>query len=314
MKVSDQVYGEVDIREKVLEEMLDSEALTRLRASPVPGTNPLVNAYRHALGTMILTRRFVGSIQWQVAALLHESAPRDYGGVIELVLDKFVRVAYDAKKFGEYVREKRVPSLLERYGLNPAFLFEEAPLIGGAGFSLHTIDQTLRAAVEHGYRNVVQKCLDSLTMRDHLIVFDAREGAEQFFECGKLVQDDKADRVQRMAGTYVLARAVNAALDAKIISMKDLMNGTQGIRGTLYGAGTDDIRSALDLLDGGFEVSVSPENPEYLINLKREVPDPLFVDVDDKVKRLSDVSTQYKAWSAQVQKENEVPIVIVPER
>ncbi len=77
MLITDALYGSFEI-DGVLEELILSERVQRLKGIHQAGASFLVNSkwnisrFEHSIGVMLLIKKFGGSVEEQIAALLHD--------------------------------------------------------------------------------------------------------------------------------------------------------------------------------------------------------------------------------------------------
>src|SRR5512139_2939097 len=103
MRYLDSVYGEVDLEESVLLDLMQTQAMQRLRGVLQHGITALIGITRpvtrfdHSLGVMLLVRRLHaraeqnampsqlarGSLEEQIAALLHDVSHTAFSHVID---------------------------------------------------------------------------------------------------------------------------------------------------------------------------------------------------------------------------------------
>ncbi len=76
MLITDALYGSFEI-DGVLEELILSEPVQRLKGIYQAGASFLVNSkwnisrFEHSIGVMLLIKKFGGSVEEQIAGLLH---------------------------------------------------------------------------------------------------------------------------------------------------------------------------------------------------------------------------------------------------
>lgn len=90
MLVNDEIYGEYEV-EAVLQDLIQSKPVQRLKGIHQGGASYLVNPkwnvtrYEHSMGVMLLIRRLGGSIEEQIAGLLHDVSHTAFSHVIDFV-------------------------------------------------------------------------------------------------------------------------------------------------------------------------------------------------------------------------------------
>src|SRR5712691_11186943 len=92
--IHDQVLGTHRISESVLIDLLQSSAITRLQGIHQSGGTYLVRAgrgtsrYDHVVGVMILIRQLGGSLEEQVAGLIHDVSHTAFSHVVDQVFQR----------------------------------------------------------------------------------------------------------------------------------------------------------------------------------------------------------------------------------
>ena len=90
MLIKDIVYGDVEIDEPVLIELINSDALQRLKHINQAGASKYimpkpVTRFEHCVGAMILLKRLGASLEEQIAGLLHDVPHTAFSHVIDFV-------------------------------------------------------------------------------------------------------------------------------------------------------------------------------------------------------------------------------------
>ena len=93
MKINDLVYGEEEIGEQVLIELINSSAIQRLKEISQFGLpeeyhhRKVFSRYAHSVGVLILLRRLGADLDEQIAGLLHDVSHTAFSHVIDWVLE-----------------------------------------------------------------------------------------------------------------------------------------------------------------------------------------------------------------------------------
>jgi len=91
MRYHDSVYGNIEISEPVILDLLETNALRRLAGVLQHGITGLIGVTQpttrleHSIGAMWLVRTLGGSLQEQIAALLHDVSHTAFSHVIDYV-------------------------------------------------------------------------------------------------------------------------------------------------------------------------------------------------------------------------------------
>ena len=91
MIYNDPIYGKIQIKEKILIDLINSKGLQRIKGIYQHGTPDIigwlkpVTRFEHSMGSMILVKKAGGSLDEQIAALLHDISHYSFSHIIDLV-------------------------------------------------------------------------------------------------------------------------------------------------------------------------------------------------------------------------------------
>ena len=94
MDYNDRIYGEIEIKEPVILELINSPTLQRLRGIDqsgyfepyFPGT--VYSRFEHSMGVFILLKKYNASTEEQIAGLIHDVSHSAFSHCIDYVLDE----------------------------------------------------------------------------------------------------------------------------------------------------------------------------------------------------------------------------------
>ncbi|TXT07281.1 hypothetical protein VHUM_03451 [Vanrija humicola] len=162
VQVIDEIHGTWSLTEPVLVALLSDAALRRLAGvhqhgvTGLVGLTPPVTRLEHSLGALLLVRRVGGSLEEQVAALLHDVSHTVLSHVVDAAFPRGPRGSFHEDNKARYVATTGLPALLERFGYDSSdagVLNEEAyPLVERPAPRLcaDRLDYGLRDAVAFG--------------------------------------------------------------------------------------------------------------------------------------------------------------------
>jgi uncharacterized protein len=192
MKIYDEIYGEFEV-EEILEELINSAPVQRLKGIHQGGASYLVNPkwnvtrFEHSIGLMLFIRLVGGTIEEQIAGLLHDVSHTAFSHVIDFVVDNkeedFHETIYE-----KVINQSEIPSILKKYDVNIkkmmnmdnwTILERPLPLL-----CADRIDYTLRDMYRYMDidREGINHFLRSLQMVDGHICINSIEMAEWFTE------------------------------------------------------------------------------------------------------------------------------------
>ena len=113
MFIYDEIYGEFEV-DKVLEELILSKPVQRLKGIHQGGASYLVNEkwnvtrFDHSIGTMLLIKILGGSLEEQIAGLLHDVSHTAFSHVIDFVFEN-KEEDYHEKIYSSVIKESEIP-------------------------------------------------------------------------------------------------------------------------------------------------------------------------------------------------------------
>ena len=302
MKIEDRVYGNEEINEKVLIDLISSNTLQRLKGISQFGLPneycyiPSFSRYEHSIGVLILLRKIGASLKEQIAGLIHDISHTAFSHVVDWFAGDPTKEDYQDKIMEKFIKSSDIPQILEKHSYN----YKE--LINHDTFSLleqpapnlcaDRADYTLREiAFLHNKKDAI-KILKHLKNINGKLVLNSLESAELFAQYYTLFNKNHWAAKEAKARYHILSNILKNALKNKIISFKDLMKTDDFIINLLNNSNNNEIISGLKLLRKGFSLKKT-ENNGIILKKKFRYIDPELI-YNGKIVRLSRVSNEYK--------------------
>lgn len=120
MLIYDELYGKYEV-EAVLSALIESPEVQRLKDVHMAGAaylvNPLWNEtrYEHSIGVMLLIRCLGGSLEEQIAGLLHDISHTAFSHLIDQVLGNDKEDFHEEIK-GKWLQDSSIPTILSSFG------------------------------------------------------------------------------------------------------------------------------------------------------------------------------------------------------
>ncbi|MEH6979544.1 HD domain-containing protein, partial [Bacillus pseudomycoides] len=160
MIISDIIYGEFEV-DKVLEELILSKPVQRLKGVHQAGASYLINEkwnvtrFDHSVGVMLLIKKLGGSVEEQIAGLLHDISHTAFSHVIDFVFDNKDE-DYHEKIYSTVIKNSEIPGILAKYDYNyEDILFDDSKWTlleqSAPDLCADRVDYTLRDMYEYGY-------------------------------------------------------------------------------------------------------------------------------------------------------------------
>ncbi|MEC1673745.1 HD domain-containing protein [Bacillus mojavensis] len=257
MEINDVLYGRHQI-DGVLEELIKSAPVQRLKGVYQGGASFLVNPkwnvtrYEHSIGVMLLIKRLGGTIEEQIAGLLHDVSHTAFSHVIDFVF-KNEAEDYHENIFQQVIDQSEIPGILKQHGYDAddlllndtrwTLLEQPAPEL-----CADRIDYTLRDMYQ--YRQITLReaeiFLDHLVVRNGRVFPDGIETAEWFVRVYYKEVIDFFMNPVNVYGYEYLAQTLKAALKHNVIAAEDLLKTDQEVLGILHSSENDEVLRLLE--------------------------------------------------------------------
>ncbi|PGN59516.1 hypothetical protein CN966_08115 [Bacillus cereus] len=234
MIISDVIYGEFKI-DKVLEDLILSKPVQRLKGVHQAGASYLMNEkwnvtrFDHSVGAMLLIKKLGGSVEEQIAGLLHDVSHTAFSHVIDYVFDN-ENESYHEEIFSSVVKNSEIPAILSKHGYNyEDILLDDSKwtLLERSAPELcaDRVDYTLRDMFTYGYISLeeVHSFLEDVIEVDGKMVIQNIEIAEWFTETYYKEVIDFFMKPMNIYGNDMLAKTLKLALHKKVIHADDFL-------------------------------------------------------------------------------------------
>lgn len=290
MIIKDIIYGEFKIN-PIISEIINTDAIQRLKKIHQGGANFLVSPnwnvtrYDHSIGTMLLINLLGGSLEEQIAGLLHDISHTAFSHVIDYVLDNKDE-DYHEKILNDVVNSSSIPEILNKNGFNPndiiynyskwGILEKSAPKL-----CADRIDYTLRDMFNDDVitKDEIKNFLSSLTIIDNEIVITDITVAEWFVETYYKEVIDLFMNPLSIYSNSIISKAIKIALDSNEIYLADFMKDDDYLLNKLESSDSNEIKNLLSTLNTN--IKLIEDEKDYDIHQKNKVRtiDPtLFLD------------------------------------
>ncbi len=299
MKIIDKVYGEEEIDERVLIDLVNSKEIQRLKEVSqfgMPEEYYHIKPYsrfEHSVGVMILLRRLGASLKEQIAGLLHDVSHTAFSHVVDWVLGDPEKEDYQDNIYKKILEKSNIPSILEEHNIDYKDILnlEDFSLLERHAPSMcaDRVDYSLREIVMRD-KKTANLLLNALKNHKGQIVFISRETAENFAREYVKLQNEHWSGEQAMARFHLLAEILKRAINKNIISTEDFRTTDKQVLEKLIKSGDKEILFNLNLLKKKKFFKESEEG--ILLQKKFRYVNPEIL-INDKVFILSDVSEEY---------------------
>ncbi|RJQ17238.1 HD domain-containing protein [Candidatus Woesearchaeota archaeon] len=303
MKITDRVYGVVEITEPVLIELINSKPVQRLKEINQHGAIQFlskqhnVSRFEHSIGVMLFLKSIGASMEEQIAGLLHDVPHTAFSHVIDWVFPS------EEHDFHEQYHEKiimnsEIPVILAKYGFAAQKLFDkkrfhllESKL---PDVCADRIDYSMRDRIaKFGMQKHIPAYLQSFTVQNNQIIMKDRKTAEAF-----ALDYLEMDKVQwgsslSVASYKILSDAFKIAIAKNILIMEDFFGDDQSVIAKLKASKNPQILEKLELLNPKLAVEENQKEHDFYSKTKIRYVDPLFQE-NGVARRISEVSKVFK--------------------
>lgn len=290
MHYNDSLYGDCEITESVLLDLMASDAMQRSKGiaqhgiTALLGITPPFSRFEHAVGVMLLVRRLGANLQEQVAALLHDVSHTAFSHVIDFVFDDHSGQSYHEEKKLEFVAGSDIPAILARHDMDWHDVMDEAQFSlleqPSPALCADRLDYFLRDLefLKLANRQEIQTALASLVTRDGKIVVNNRAAARWL--AYTFIETDRASWSSfREVGLYQLAAdAIKAARQTGLIEEADIWGTDAALWHKLNSAEDHNIKTLMTLLSPATRFVWDEAKPDFRVTTKVRSIDPPVVE------------------------------------
>lgn len=311
MRLTDMLYGGVDVDDSVLVELIGSAPLQRLKQVSQSGIpleidvpHSAYSRYVHSVGVMLLLRRFGAGIEEQIAGLLHDVSHAAFSHVMDWVMGNQEEENYQDSILGEHIGRPPISKILERHGFdvkkisdlekNGAYPLLERKL---PDLCADRIDYALRDMTD--WLGVdARPCLGGLGAVDSEFVFKSVDAALFFGRNYMACQKGCWGGAEWKLRYHLLSSSLKEAMGDGIIGKESLYDSSeQDIIAKIRKEGSDRERRLLELAVGRVNFEIR-EDGEISVTKKIRYVDPKVVE-GGRTRRLSEIDASFRGLIAE---------------
>ncbi|OIK14519.1 HD domain-containing protein [Bacillus sp. MUM 13] len=315
MNIIDSIYGDYLI-DGILEELIFSNPVQRLKGVYQGGASYFVNEkwnvtrYEHSIGVMLLIKKLGGSLEEQIAGLLHDVSHTAFSHVIDFVFEN-KNEDYHEKIYHQIITDSEIPRILSKYGYdyknilldssNWNLLEQPAPEL-----CVDRIDYTLRDM--YRYENITIEEID--VFLGNLIIIEGKIYLKDIKTAEWVVRTYYQEVIDffmnplNIYGYDFLAKTLKIALDKKIINTNTLLGTDEEVMDFLHLSNDMEVENLINHIHRG--VIVKEDKAEYHLHRKNKVRliDP-SVFYDDQLIPSSELSFEIKKMNENAKRKAE---------
>jgi len=316
MLYQDSVFGEVEILEPVVLEIINCAAMQRLKGVSNAGYfkpffGPVgTTRFEHSLGVFLLLKKYNAKLEEQLAGLIHDVSHSAFSHCIDHILktSDVAKQDHQDNIFNDFVLKSEIPNILRKYNLDVDYILNDE------NFSLKErelpdlcadrIDYSLRDAINWKILTTeeVNFFLDNLVTENGFWIFKNFEIAKKFAEFFLYLNNGYYSNLATARMFAVTGDYFRYALDKKYIKIADLYTTDDEVLNKVNAYLPTDTNLVLlnKHLNNEIKLCSSPNDFDKQIVCKSRVVDPLCFD-EGKIKRVSEI---YPEWESIVVEES----------
>ncbi|KXY78362.1 MULTISPECIES: HD domain-containing protein [Bacillus] len=310
MIISDVLYGEFEV-DPVVEELIASKSVQRLKGIHQTGASYLINEkwnvtrFDHSVGVMLLVKKLGGSVEEQIAGLLHDVSHTAFSHVIDYVFDNR-NESYHEEIFSSVVKNSEIPAILSKYGYNyEDILLDDSKwtLLERSAPELcaDRVDYTLRDMYIYGYVSLeeVHSFLEDVIVVNGKMVLQSIEMAEWFTETYYKEVIDFFMQPTNSYGNDMLAKTLKLALNKKVIHADDFLLEDDELISKLKQCSDPEVHALLSKVHPNVKVKEDRNDYDlYQNNKVRLIDPPLLCEgevvpssvVSENIRKMSEIA------------------------
>lgn len=309
MEYTDRIFGTFSIDEPVIEELILSKPLQRLKdvnqygASFYRFPHLSTTRFEHSVGVYYVLRRLGAPVIEQIVGLLHDAPHTAFSHVSDIVFGDASQTFHE--KFHEkIIFESEIPRIMKKHGLSvwdllnkKNFRLAERDL---PDLCADRIDYCFRDCVTDKQLDLVtaRKMMDDMTVVKGEIAFQTQELAEAYTIVYREANDKLWANPLQDALYYLLASAMKLSLEEGVLSFQDLFTTDQEVHAKMRASGNPQILKYLHDMDH-VEVKEDATDYDYHIVPKVRIVDPWVVQSDGALRRISALNQAIRSGNEQ---------------
>lgn len=318
--IDDVIYGPTEITEQVLLDLLDSKTVTRTRRISQLGLPQQYHYLKtfsresHNIGAMILVRKLDGSLDEQIASLLHDTSHTAFSHMIDWIVGSQERADFQDNGHAEFLRKSDAAAILSKNGLDiekyidhhPYTLLEqEMPKL-----CADRVDYALRELKVSGFNpGIVPGCVKSLINHDGLMVFNNMQAAKDFGWGFLQLQIEDWGSPKPISRYMLFVKRLKKAIDSGLITMNDFNEDDNFV--------LDKVKRGNSRLWSEFEqlrkpLEQIPDYPEIrgtVVKHKFRYVDPEYIQ-NEQLLKLSEIDNRFSEAIKSAKQRNNAGIVL----
>lgn len=314
MKYTDRVYGDFEISEPVILELINSSTFQRLKEIDqagyfephFPGTAH--SRFEHSIGDYLLLKMYGAPIEEQIAGLIHDVSHSAFSHCIDYVLDTGSEKTHNHqdKVFDEFVRKSEIPTILKKYNLDLEYILDDKNFLLKENdlpdLCSDRIDYSLRTATVFKEIENGKYFTDNLLAENGKWIFKDFESAEKYTKLFLKLNTDYYAGLPSAVMFRTVGDYLRYALSKNYISETDLYTTDKIVLEKIepYIKVDSNLSLLFDRMNNKISFRNDPNDYNGKVFCKSRVVNPLCLH-EGEIKRVSDIEP---SWNAVIEEES----------
>lgn len=303
LTVVDSLYGSFVISEPVLLELINSQAVQRLRGIAQHGLPPEFDQFKgfsrydHSVGVMLILRKLGASLEEQVAGLIHDVSHLAFSHMVDWMKERSSFEDHQDNQHKKFILNTEIPHILSKYDLdinkildsgNYILLENELPNV-----CADRLDYSLRLMNGWEKSENVFLVVSSLRASPQGMFFENIKSAQIFASDYLKCQTEYWGQPLHVVAYYVFSKLLNIALKKNITAWDDFNKTDKEIMEKVYQFEDKEFKEIIKILLGQDRLKFNESEKEKILSPKLRYVDPLFLE-NGQLINLSGVDKTFK--------------------
>lgn len=329
MKYQDKIYGEIEINEPVILELINSSSMQRLKGVSQHGhfkvyfPNTIFSRFEHSVGVFILLKKFKAPIMEQVAGLLHDISHTVFSHVADYIFHdgSGEYQNFQDDELESFIGKSEIPVILKKYNIDykdilddSKFLLKEREL---PDLCADRIDYFLREVknLKKATQEEIDEFINDFEIIDNSWVFKSKDLAKKYAYLFMDINNFFWSGLEAGVMFKTMGELMKCAIDKKIITRHDLFTTDKEVWDKLrIIKGDEKLALLIDRADNKYVYRESDKNDYDLYALcKSRMVDSIFLE-NGQLKKISDIDEEFAAMKEKYSKPKEYYIKFLEKR
>ncbi len=316
MKYTDEIYGQFEITEPVLLDLINCPAIQRLKDVDQGGySKPFFNCvdrtrYDHSMGVFLLLRKYGASLEEQIAGLIHDVSHTAFSHITDYVLEggSVTEQTFQDNIFHDFVQKTDIPEIHSKDGLDVEYVLDE----GNFPWLERDLPHLCADRIDYSFRDGVviglvepkeaDYYLDHLQIIDDQWVFDNFDAAHDFAKFFKFMNENYFAGFKSVVMFQTVKDYLKHSLEKGYVEPDDFFMGDSDVLAKIakHHQNDEQLDFFFKRMNNKYKCADDPDKNGEFMTCKSRAVDPLCQHSGD-IRHVSDIEP---SWGEIVQQES----------